>query len=296
MANAFMELKRSRDKQASRLTEEFKKVSNPAGSKKEDDRFWSPTVDKTGNGYAVIRFLPAPKNEDVPFIRIFSHGFKGPTGSWYIENSLSTIGQPDPVGEYNQKLWNSGIEADKEIVRLQKRRLHFIANVLIIKDPANPENEGQVKLFKFGKKIFDKLNDLANPQFQDEKPINPFDMWEGANFKLKIRTVEGYRNYDKSEFDTPSPISDDDDKMAKIWEAEHSLATFLDPKNFDTYDSLKAKMERVLGIKEASGPARKSEAPVAEAPQMKTAAPKQQATSVDDEEDFDSIFKNLQDE
>lgn len=225
-----------------------KKLESVAGNQGGggDDRFWTPTVDKAGNGYAVIRFLPAPGEEDVPFVRIFDHGFQGP-GGWYIENSLTTIGQNDPVSEYNSKLWNSGIESNKDIARKQKRRLHFISNIYVVEDSANPDNEGKVFLYRYGKKIFDKLNEAMNPQFADETPVNPFDLWEGANFKLKIRNVEGYRNYDKSEFTGPLPLSEDDEELERIWKSEYSLQEFLEPNNFKSYDELKAKLYRVLG-------------------------------------------------
>ena len=224
-----------------------KKLASAAGneSKGSDDRFWSPTVDKAGNGYAVIRFLPSPPNEDVPFVRVFDHGFQGP-GGWYIENSLTTLGKTDPVSEHNSKLWNSGIEANKEIARKQKRRLHFISNIYVIQDSGNPANEGKVFLYKYGKKIFDKLNEAMNPQFADEEAVNPFDLWAGANFKLKIRNVEGYRNYDKSEFDKPGPLSTDDSELESIWKKQHSLQSFLDPSNFKSYDELQAKLLKVL--------------------------------------------------
>tara|TARA_R110000823_G_scaffold19701_6_gene60832 strand:+ start:4222 stop:5085 length:864 start_codon:yes stop_codon:yes gene_type:complete len=225
------------------------------GKKKSygDDRDWKATVDKAGNGYAVIRFLPAPTGEELPFVRYWNHGFQGP-GGWYIENSLTTIGQDDPVSEYNSKLWNSGHDEDKETARKQKRRLSYVANILVVSDPSNPSNEGQVFLYKFGKKIFDKLNDAMNPQFADEDPINPFDFWEGADFKLKIRQVEGYRNYDKSEFSSPAPVSDStgtvlsDDDMEATWNKQHSLAEIVDPKNFKSYNELKAKLNKVLGL------------------------------------------------
>jgi hypothetical protein len=165
------------------LMKEVDKISQPAGGqdRKEDDRLWQPTVDKAGNGYAVIRFLPPPKGEELPWVRVWNHGFQGPTGKWYIENSLTTLGKPDPVSELNNELWNSGSEANKEIARKQKRRLAYICNVLIVSDPANPQNEGTVKLYKFGKKIFDKIKDVMQPQFQDEEPLNPFDFWKGAD-------------------------------------------------------------------------------------------------------------------
>jgi len=232
-----------------RLIQETNKINGgQSNSNDKDDRFWYPNVDKAGNGYAVIRFLPPPADEDMPFVRIFSHGFKGPTGSWYIENSLTTLGKPDPVGEYNSTLWNSGIESDKEIARAQKRKLTFISNIYVVTDQQNPENEGKVFLFKYGKKIFDKLNDAMNPQFPDQEPMNPFDLWSGANFKLKIRNVEGYRNYDKSEFGNQAPLFDDDSKMEAIWKKEYSLQEFLAPSNFKSYDELKSKLHRVLGL------------------------------------------------
>lgn len=227
------------------LMKEVDKLESKA-ERKEDNRFWQPAVDKAGNGYAVIRFLPPPQGEDLPWVQIWNHGFQGPTGKWYIENSLTTIGQQDPVSELNNRLWNSGVESDKDVARKQKRKLTYISNILVIKDPANPQNEGQVFLYKYGKKIFDKIKDVMKPEFEDEAPVNPFDLWEGANFKIKIRQVEGYRNYDKSEFDSPSAVSDDDEELEKVWKSEHSLAEFLKPENFKSYDELKRKLDRVL--------------------------------------------------
>lgn len=240
-----------------RLTKEIEKINAPAeGGGKDDTRFWSPEVDKAGNGYAVIRFLPAAAidgDDSLPWIRIFNHGFKGPSGKWYIENSLTTIGQKDPVSEYNSQLWNSTSDENspsRKQAREQKRRLTYIANIMVITDPKNPENEGQVKLFKFGKKIFDKITLAMNPQYQDEKPMNPFDLWNGANFKIKIRQVEGYRNYDLSSFDLPAALSDYDAELEKIWKSEYSLKEFTDPKNFKSYDELKRKLNDVLGLNE----------------------------------------------
>ena len=245
--NSLSELRKNRGNFDS-LMKEVEKIANPTNEKRgDDDRFWKPSVDKAGNGQAVLRFLPAPAGEELPWVRVFDHGFQGPTGKWYIENSLTTINKPDPVGELNSELWNSGIEANKEIARKQKRRLSYISNVLVIRDPANPENEGKVFLYKYGKKIFDKVKDVMQPTFEDEKPVNPFDLWEGANFKLRIRQVEGYRNYDKSEFDGPSPLAEDDAELERVWKQAHSLAAFLDPSNFKSYDELKAKLNAVLG-------------------------------------------------
>jgi hypothetical protein len=241
-------LRKNRMSDINKLVAAADKVSGGAGKAQsyEDTRFWKPEVDKSGNGFAVIRFLPAPAGEDMPWTRYWDHGFQGP-GGWYIEKSLTSIGQNDPVGEINTKLWNSGLDSDKEIARKQKRRLHYVANVLVVSDPAHPENEGKVFLFQFGKKIFDKMMDVMQPQFQDEEPVNPFDLWEGANFKLKIRNVEGYRNYDKSEFDKKSAISADESQLEAVYAKVYSLKDFTDPKNYKSYDELKAKLERVLG-------------------------------------------------
>ena len=262
--SSFANLKRSRndlDKLTKAIEDSTSPTSKEAGSK-DDTRLWQPTVDKAGNGMAVIRFLPAPAvdgDDALPWVRRFDHGFQGP-GGWYIENSLTTLGQKDPVSEYNTTLWNSGIEANKEIARKQKRRLHYIANILVVSDPSNPSNEGQIKLFKFGKKIFDKITEAMNPEFADETPINPFDMWEGANFKLKIRNVEGYRNYDKSEFADKSALLDgDDDKLEALWKKEFSLKEFTEPSNFKSYEVLKAKLDKVLGFDGGSSVKTKAE-------------------------------------
>lgn len=244
MSTSFAELKRSRKTTYEKILEETNKVQKSGAS--GDDRFWKPDVDKAGNGYAVVRFLPSPVGEDLPWVRLFSHGFQGP-GGWYIENSLTTLGNDDPVSEYNSQLWNRGDESGKDIARKQKRRLNYISNIYVVKDAAHPENEGKVFLYKYGKKIFDKLNDMMNPEFEDENPVNPFDFWEGANFKMKIRNVEGYRNYDKSEFDAPSPLLDDDDALETLWKGQHSLQDFVSPKNFKSYAELKTKLYRVLG-------------------------------------------------
>ena len=245
MALDFNALKKSRGTFDS-LMKEVEKIATPqTQDNTKDERFWQPEVDKAGNGYAVIRFLPPPKGEELPWVRIWNHGFQGPTGKWYIENSLTTLGKPDPVSELNTELWATGVEANKDIVRKQKRRLTYVANIYIVKDPAHPENEGKVCLYKFGKKIFDKIKDVMQPQYEDESPINPFDFWKGANFKLKIRNVEGYRNYDKSEFEATSALGEDDDLEA-VWVKQHSLAEFLYPKNFKSYSELKTKLESVL--------------------------------------------------
>ena len=211
-----------------------------------DERIWKPVMDKTGNGFAIIRFLPAPKGEELPWVKLWNHAFQGPTGQWYIENSLTTISQNDPVSELNTKFWNSGVESDKEIARKQKRKLQYYSNIYVVKDSANPQNEGKVFLYRFGKKIFDKIMETMQPAFEDETPVNPFDFWEGANFKLKLRKVDGYWNYDKSEFEAPSPLADDDDKLEKLWETQYSLSEFTAPTNFKSYDELQTRLNTVL--------------------------------------------------
>ena len=254
---SFENLKRNRD-QISKLVQAAEQAGGGNQQQQQnnyaDERIWKPTVDKAGNGYAVLRFLPAAEGQDLPWVRYWDHGFKGPTGLWYIENSLTSIGQPDPVGELNSRLWNTGNDDDKETARKQKRRLHYVANVLVVSDPSNVANEGKVMLFKFGKKIFDKLMDVMQPQFADETPINPFDMWEGADFKLKIRNVEGYRNYDKSEFAGFSALhGGDESQLEAVYNQLHDLGEFTDPKNYKTYDELKAKLMRVLGEQADAG-------------------------------------------
>lgn len=241
-------LKNNRLSDINRLVAAAEKVGGGATQQSfEDNRMWKPEVDKAGNGFAVLRFLPAPEGDDYPWARYWDHGFQGP-GGWYIERSLTSIGGTDPVSELNSKLWNSGLESDKDIARKQKRRLHHVSNVMIISDPAHPENEGKVFLFQYGKKIYDKMMDVMQPQFQDESPINPFDLWTGANFKLKIRNVEGYRNYDKSEFDKASAVANGDEaELEKIYAKCYSLKEFTDPSTYKSYDELKAKLTRVLG-------------------------------------------------
>ena len=211
-----------------------------------DERLWKPELDKSGNGYAVIRFLPAVKGEDLPWAKVWSHAFQGPTGQWYIENSLTTINQKDPVSEHNTRLWNTGLESDKEIARKQKRKLQYFSNIYVVSDAKHPENEGKVLLFRYGKKIFDKITAAMSPEFEDEKAINPFDFWEGANFKLKIRKVDGYWNYDKSEFEDTSKLFEDDSEADKVWKSQYSLAEFTAASNFKSYDELKTRLDAVL--------------------------------------------------
>mgnify|MGYP005990805303 CR=1 FL=1 len=306
---SFDALKKSRSASLDKLNSQLDKMSTKSYSDPNEGKYWKPTRDQAGNGFAIIRFLPAPQGEEMPFVRIWDHGFQGPTGLWYIENSLTTLNQDDPVSEFNSKLWNSGIDSDKDQARKQKRRLKYVSNILVIKDSANPENEGKVFLYSFGKKIFDKLNDLMNPSFEDENPVNPFDFWEGANFRLKIRQFEGYPNYDKSEFDAPSALSDDDSRMEEIWNQQHSLQEVIDPKNFKDYNELKAKLYRVLALDEQ--PSTPSQA-VDDAdddldlssmgntsrstpePTLPTTPPvAESAMSMDDDDDDLSIFKEL---
>jgi len=286
---------------------EVEKISNPKSNYKQgDDREWKPTVDKAGNGYAVIRFLPLSQgatDTGVPWVRIFNHGFQGPGGKWYIENSLTTLNKPDPVSELNTELWNSGVEANKEIARKQKRRLNYWANIMVVEDPSNPDNEGKVFIYKFGKKIFDKIQDVLKPEFQDEKPVNPFDFWEGANFKLKIRQVEGYRNYDKSEFDTPSAIKEDDAQIEAIWNKQYDLGTLVAPDQFKSYEELKSKLDMVLGTKTvATAETISAQTNDAEDDNFVEAAQAQPVVSepapavADDEDDTLSYFKQLADE
>ena len=211
-----------------------------------DERLWKPELDKTGNGYAVIRFLPAVDGENMPWAKIWNHAFQGPTGQWYIENSLTTLNQNDPVSEMNSAYWNSGVESDKEIARRQKRKVQYFSNIYVVSDTKHPEHEGKVFLFRYGKKIFDKIMEAMQPAFEDENPINPFDFWEGANFKLKIRKVDGFWNYDKSEFEAPSALFDNDDDIEEVWNKQYALNEFTAPTNFKSYDELKTRLNMVL--------------------------------------------------
>jgi len=248
MTNSFASLKKSRTSSFDKLNQQLQKLDNSNQGSSAQENYWKLEVDKAGNGYAVIRFLPAPQNEDLPFVRVWDHGFQGP-GGWYIENSLTTLNQDDPVSEFNSSLWNNGTDEGKMQARNQKRRLSYHANIYVVKDPANPENEGKVFLYKFGKKIFDKLNAAMNPEFEDERPINPFDFWEGANFKLKARNGDGgYRTYEPSSFESQSALLDDDEELEKVWNNQHSLQEIVDPKNFKSYDELKAKLYKVLAL------------------------------------------------
>ena len=285
-------LKRNKD-QIDKLLKAAESVGDNQSTQQKnygDDRIWKPTVDKAGNGYAVLRFLPSKEGEELPWVRYWDHGFKGPTGLWYIENSLTSIGQADPVSEMNSKLWNSGNEEDKVTARERKRRLHYVTNVYVVNDSGNPANEGKVMLFKFGKKIFEKIMDVMQPAFQDETPVNPFDLWKGADFKLKIRNLEGYRNYDKSEFESVSAIADNDEKIKTIWSTQHALKPFLAADNFKTYEELKEKLNRVL-----SGARKTETVAVADLPPTTNGSAKSMQTqpAASDDDDTMSYFSKL---
>lgn len=259
MTKSFADLKRSRSEITDSLTKELDKLTTKNSFTEDEGKYWELTVDKAFNGSAVIRFLSAPEGEDTPFVRYWEHGFQGPPkgdqkGMWYIEKSLTTLGLDDPCAEYNMALWETGLKANQDIVRLRKRKLHYVSNIYVVKDPANPENEGKVFLFKYGKKIFDKINDLMKPAFDDMEKVNPFDLWEGANFKLRAMRVEGYRNYDKSEFEKPSALSDDDDELEKIWKSEYSLTEIIAPDKFKSYDELKKRLDKILRIDTSKTP------------------------------------------
>ncbi len=297
-------LRKMRNSDFGQISNAFEKIANPSSESKSytDDRFWKLEGDKAGNGTATIRFLPRVEGDELPWVRIFSHGFQGPTGKWYIENSLTTLGEQDPVSELNTTLWNSGVEANKKIAQNQKRRLSYVANVLIVSDPKHPENEGKVFLFKFGKKIFDKIMDKARPTFEDEKPVNVFDFWEGANFKLRMRKKDGFTNYDESAFMEPSAIGDDE-TIVGIANKQYKLVEFLDRKNFKSYDELKRKLDEVLsgnGFNAKSAAELADDEPeVRSAPEPKSApafTPKSSkpAPSVaDDEDDVMSYFEKI---
>ena len=281
-----------------KLVKEVEKMNNTGGN--TDDRIWKLDVDKGGNGYAVIRFLPAPENEDLPFVKLYSHAFQGP-GGWYIENSLTTLGQKDPVSEYNSLLWNNGTDLGKETARKQKRKLTYLSNIYVVKDPANPDNEGKVFLFKYGKKIFDKLTAAMQPEFEDEEAIDPFDFWQGANFKLKAKNVAGYRNYDSSEFAAVSPLLDDDDALETLWKKQFSLAEIVANDQFKTYEELKTRLDYVLGNKKTATPSYEvadEDNDRGSAEELVTAAVSTTPSSVNEDDDDDALsyFQKLAEE
>jgi len=297
---SFAALKKNSNSSFDKLTQELEKISNSERSSGVDDRLWKPELDKSGNGYAVIRFLPAPEGEDLPWAKIFSHAFQGP-GGWYIENSLTTINKSDPVGELNRQLWNSGHDADKEVARKQKRKLSYYSNIYVVRDPLHPENEGRVFLFKYGKKIYDKILAAMQPEFEDETPINPFDFWKGADFKLKIKKVAGYWNYDSSEFASQSTLGGfDDDQLEQVYNKLHSLTAFTDASNFKTYEELEKRLNAVLNGKKQPRVDMETEEDEdfeVEVPRATTSyvreEPVQPRVSSDDEDDTLSFFANL---
>jgi len=283
-----------------KITKALEASSEPqqakSSNKYQDDRLWKPELDKTGNGYAVLRFLPASGGEEMPWQRVWSHAFQD-KGGWYIENSLTTLNQKDPVSEENTRLWNTGVDSDKEIARKRKRKLSYYSNILVVSDPKHPENEGKVFLFKFGKKIFDKITEAMQPAFEDEQAINPFDFWKGANFKLKIRKVDGYWNYDKSEFEGVSQIKESDEDIKAIWSKQYPLLPFVDPSNFKTYDELKSKLNRVITGQQNTTNIESVDLP----PQTEQVVPSQpdvgnDSTPSENDDDTLSYFSKLADE
>lgn len=289
-------MKSSRVNELEKLKTQMEKNNNQGSN--DSDLYWKPERDKAGNGQSIIRFLPAAEGETTPWITYYDHWFQGPTGQYYVEKSLTTIGQDDPVSEYNSKLWNSGIDSDKEVARKQKRRLHYVANILVIKDFANPENDGKVFLYRFGAKIFDKIKDAMNPVFDGDTPVNPFDFWDGADFHIKITNVDGWVNYDKSIFREQKALSENDDQLEQIYNKLTPLSSLIAPDKFKSYTELKTKMNRVLCIEaeEAPLPAKQPERVVA----RDEPAPRPSVTveddSSDDDDDTLSFFQGLADE
>lgn len=288
---SFKDLKKNSTSMASKLQEELEK-SNKSNDYK-DDRFWRPTLDSASNGYAVIRFLPAVEGEDIPWVKLYSHAFKG-KGGWFIHNCPTTLGEKCPVCEANSELWNSGTESDKRIARDRKRKLNYVSNILVVEDPSAPQNKGKVFLFKYGKKIFEKIQEQMNPEFQDESAVNPFDFWKGANFKLKVRKVEGYVNYDKSEFSAASELFDGDDaKLEALWKKQYSLKEFVNPKEFKSYPELKTKLVDALGGDvRAMG---ETEETIEDEPQVRSNRKPLRKPEPDEDVDVESYLKSLED-
>jgi len=296
---SFQDYLKNRQSAFNMMTDSLKKELNPETRKSDDDRLWKPQMGQDGTGYAVIRFLPGTNPDKTPWVKLYEHGFQGPTGKWYIENSLTTLGQKDPVSEYNTKLWNSGIEANKEIARKQKRRTSYLANVFVIKDPANPSAEGKVKVFKFGQKIFDKIMAALQPEFEGDDPLNPFDLLEGANFRIKLKMVAGYWNYDASDFERSSPLAQDESKLEMIFNSQCDIHEYIAPAKFKSYDELSKKLNDVLGNNTGGdgGVAEVVSKPVAPAP--KPSAPKPvtaadtSSSSDNEDEELEQYFKSL---
>jgi hypothetical protein len=297
----FSDLKKMSKNSVSALAKELEKTTESKSYK--DDRFWSTERGKDGNGFAIIRFLPACAGEEVPWVRVFNHGFQG-KGGWFIENCPTTLGKKCPVCEANNELWNSGIESDKDIARNRKRKLSYISNIMVVSDPANRDNEGKVFLFRYGKKIFDKISDCMQPKFPGEEPINPFDFWNGCNFKMKIQTVGGFANYDKSEFDTKSPLLEGKDEwLEKLWKSQYALQEFVGSDKFKSYEELKERYETVLTTEIKSAKKAEDEEPISESLSEKfrkkdaPAAKKPvQEEETGDEDDTLSYFRKLAEE
>ena len=268
---------------------------NDTGSK-DDERFWKPVMDKGGTGSAVIRFLPAPEGCDLPWVQVWSHAFQS-NGKWMIDNCLTTLGQNCPVCEANRELWNTGSKDNQNIVRDRKRKLSYYSNIYVVKDPANPDNEGRVFLYKFGKKIFDKIMASMQPEFDDEEPINPFDFWKGANFKLKLVKKDGYWNYDKSEFAPSSALLEDDDELETIYKSLNNLNDFVSPSEFKSYEDLKKRLDYTLGLK--GTPKYQDPETIGEEEEVEVSRPVKESVSVrpsassDDEDDALSYFSKL---
>lgn len=298
MALSFADLKKNADALNEKIATDLK---NQGGFQEDkDERFWYPAVDKAGNGTSIVRFLPPPEGEDSPFVKLWSHFFKGPTGQWYAENSLTTLGQNDPCSEYNSQLWATEIESNRKQASAQKRKTHYFTNIYIINDTLNPENNGTVRIFKFGTSIFDFIKNKQVPEFADQQPVNVFDFWKGANFRIRIRKDEfGYRKYDRSEFDQAAPLFDDDSKLEEIWKLQYGLQQFIAPDKFKSYDELKRKLDRVLGLGGEANPSareRMRNEPTAEIPQQKQAPSAIEAAAVEEDDDDLDYFKRLSQE
>ena len=297
---SFADYLKNRESAMKSMTESLQKeINQETRNSNIDDRIWKPKMGSDNTGYAVVRFLPGSDVNKTPWIRMYSHGFQGPTGKWYIENSLTTLGQKDPVSEFNSRLWNNGTEEGKEQARKQKRRTQYFANVLVIKDAANPENEGKVKIFSFGQKIFDKVMGAMQPEFADEDPVNPFDLLEGANFRIKIKMVGGYWNYDASDFERASPLSEDESKLESVFNAQHDVHEMLEPSNFKSYDELSEKLNEALGLSNNTQQTTQPSAPAAKEESSEfneyfnSDTSSTTSTSVDDDEDLEDYFKSL---
>ena len=299
---SFQDYLKNRQEAFSTMTETLKKEVNTENRSGDDDRIWKPKMGSDNTGYAVVRFLPGSDVNKTPWVRVYSHGFQGPTGKWYIEKSLTTVGQQDPVSEYNSKLWNTGIESNKEIARKQKRRTSYYANVLVVKDPANPSNEGKVMIYQFGQKIFDKVMGAMQPEFADEEAVNPFDLIEGANFRIKIKIVSGYWNYDSSEFERPSALSEEESKLEAVFNAQHDVHEMVDPTTFKSYEELNTKLMGIIG--QTSGDSYQETSSNVSVPTAETTNTKEEfdavfkkptdtTTSSTDEDDLEDYFKSL---